>query len=108
MKELFKQWCEETKRNGSVLVSGSIYEFFEWMVANNYTVIKGKVEQVEFYYEEGDGSRVAFIPKSKEALFYQSVLPEEGSEDDYFLRLDKIYNDYSNDKIKHLFAIMKD
>lgn len=31
LRQKYKQWCEETKRNGSVLVGGSIYEFFDWL-----------------------------------------------------------------------------
>ena len=31
IKELYKQWCIETKRNGAVLVGGSINEFFEYI-----------------------------------------------------------------------------
>lgn len=35
MKELYKQWCKETKRNGAILVHGSINEFFDWLELNN-------------------------------------------------------------------------
>lgn len=28
---LYQQWCKETKRNGAVLVGGSINEFFNWL-----------------------------------------------------------------------------
>lgn len=31
LKEKYKQWCKETKRNGGVLVGGSMYEFFKWL-----------------------------------------------------------------------------
>lgn len=38
MNELFKQWCKETKRGGSVLVGGSIREFFMWLENNGKNV----------------------------------------------------------------------
>lgn len=28
---LYKKWCKETKRNGAILVGGSIREFFNWL-----------------------------------------------------------------------------
>lgn len=31
IERLYKKWCKETKRNGAVLVGGSIREFFEWL-----------------------------------------------------------------------------
>lgn len=31
IEKLYKQWCKETKRNGAILVSGSIREFFDWL-----------------------------------------------------------------------------
>lgn len=31
IREKYKQWCKETKRNGSVLVGGSMQEFFNWL-----------------------------------------------------------------------------
>ena len=40
IKDLYKQWCKETKRNGGVLVGGSINEFFDWLEDNNYYVSK--------------------------------------------------------------------
>jgi hypothetical protein len=40
MEKLYKEWCKETKRNGSVLVSGSIYEFFSWLEQKGYKLIK--------------------------------------------------------------------
>ena len=30
LNTLYNQWCKETKRGGSVLVAGSIREFFEY------------------------------------------------------------------------------
>lgn len=39
MKELYKQWCKETKRNGAILVHSSINEFFEWLELNKFIVI---------------------------------------------------------------------
>lgn len=50
MKELrdkYKQWCEETKRNGSVLVGGSVYEFFDWMDESSTSVDELK-EYIKF------------------------------------------------------------
>lgn len=32
IKEKYQQWCKETKRNGSVLVGGSMNEFFDWLI----------------------------------------------------------------------------
>lgn len=40
MQELYKQWCKETKRTGSVLVYGSINEFFKWLEDNGYKITK--------------------------------------------------------------------
>ncbi len=31
LPQLYQQWCKETKRNGAVLVGGSINEFFNWL-----------------------------------------------------------------------------
>lgn len=31
IETLYKQWCKETKRNGAILVGGSIRDFFEWL-----------------------------------------------------------------------------
>lgn len=31
LRNAYAKWCKETKRNGSVLVGGSIYEFFDWL-----------------------------------------------------------------------------
>ena len=31
IEKLYKKWCKETKRNGAILVGGSIREFFEWL-----------------------------------------------------------------------------
>ena len=45
MKELFKEWCKETKRNGSVLVVGSVYEFFEWVESKKYQIVDMKTEE---------------------------------------------------------------
>ncbi len=45
MKELFKEWCKETKRNGSVLVGGSVYEFFEWVESKKYQIVDMKTEE---------------------------------------------------------------
>jgi hypothetical protein len=28
---LYKKWCKQTKRNGAILVGGSIREFFDWL-----------------------------------------------------------------------------
>lgn len=40
LPELYKVWCKETKRNGSVLVSGSIQEFFDWFKDQMHLKIK--------------------------------------------------------------------
>lgn len=31
LRNLYKQWCKETKRNGTILIGGSIQEFFDWL-----------------------------------------------------------------------------
>ena len=31
LNTLYDQWCKETKRNGAVLIGGSMREFFEWL-----------------------------------------------------------------------------
>ena len=40
LKELYNQWCKETKRSGGILVGGSIQEFFIWLDNNNYIITK--------------------------------------------------------------------
>lgn len=40
MLELYEQWCKETKRNGAILIGGSIRDFFIWLESNNYTIVK--------------------------------------------------------------------
>jgi len=40
LKLAYKQWCKETKRNGGVLVGGSINEFFDWLYKQGYNLIK--------------------------------------------------------------------
>jgi len=44
MKEFYKIWCKETKRSGSVLCPGSIYEFFEWLEKNYVVNIDPRIE----------------------------------------------------------------
>lgn len=36
MNELYKQWCKETKRNGAILIGGSIRDFFTWLEEKGY------------------------------------------------------------------------
>ncbi len=36
----YKQWCKDTKRNGGVLVGGSINEFFTYL-SSNYNIKLG-------------------------------------------------------------------
>lgn len=31
VRNAYADWCNKTKRNGSVLVGGSMYEFFDWL-----------------------------------------------------------------------------
>lgn len=31
LRKLYKIWCKETKRNGAILIGGSIQEFFDWL-----------------------------------------------------------------------------
>lgn len=31
LSELYKQWCKDTKRNGGILVGGSVKEFIEYV-----------------------------------------------------------------------------
>ncbi len=38
INQLYRKWCEETKRNGAILVGGSIREFFEWLNKHGYTL----------------------------------------------------------------------
>ena len=42
IEKLYQKWCEETKRNGAILIGGSIREFFKWLENNNYKVIKNE------------------------------------------------------------------
>lgn len=37
---LYYAWCKETKRNGAILIGGSIREFFVWLENNNYRILK--------------------------------------------------------------------
>lgn len=32
LEKVYEKWCKETKRNGSVLVGGSIKEFFDYFI----------------------------------------------------------------------------
>lgn len=79
IEQLYNQWCKETKRNGAILIGGSIREFFIWLeekgyiitknIENNHKFIKhtphGKLMQVEQpepccirckYFKENDSS----------------------------------------------------
>ena len=29
--KLYEEWCKKTKRNGAILIGGSIREFFKWV-----------------------------------------------------------------------------
>ena len=40
--KLYKLWCKETKRNGAILVGGSIRQFFDWLEADGYKLIKNE------------------------------------------------------------------
>lgn len=40
IQDLYTEWCKETKRTGSVLVGGSIKEFFEWLDDNEYYITR--------------------------------------------------------------------
>jgi hypothetical protein len=106
MKELLKLWCEETKRNGSVLVSGSIYEFFDWLSESGYTVIKGKVEQVQFHYEEGEFSRVAFLPVSKKDELFKEKMLTESMKEGFESKYESIFEENGPEKVKYLYAEM--
>lgn len=44
INKLYQKWCKETKRNGAVLVGGSIREFFEWLNINGYSIIQYKTQ----------------------------------------------------------------
>lgn len=56
IKEAYKQWCKETKRNGSVLVGGSIQEFFEWLdESGQQDHIADVREMVQGYNEQHKG-----------------------------------------------------
>ncbi len=37
---LYKEWCKETKRNGAILVGGSIRDFFDWLTTKGYKLTK--------------------------------------------------------------------
>jgi hypothetical protein len=43
MEELYKKWCKETKRNGAVLVGGSIKEFFDWLEKEESNIKVSKI-----------------------------------------------------------------
>ena len=49
--ELYWEWCKKTKRNGGVLVGGSIREFLEYVEDNCITF---KREEYERNYAEED------------------------------------------------------
>lgn len=42
INKAYLEWCTETKRNGGVLVGGSIKEFFIWLENNYEVAIKKK------------------------------------------------------------------
>ena len=50
-REMYNQWCKKTKRNGGVLVGGSIYEFLDWLESESISPTKSEVEETkEEYY----------------------------------------------------------
>lgn len=34
LQELYNQWCKDTKRNGAILIGGSIREFLQYLNQN--------------------------------------------------------------------------
>lgn len=40
--KLYIEWCKETKRNGAILVGGSIRQFFDWLTDKGYKLSKDK------------------------------------------------------------------
>lgn len=45
LQELYKQWCKETKRNGAILVGGSIREFLDYVEERCITFKKTQDER---------------------------------------------------------------
>jgi len=66
IREKYKQWCEETKRNGSVLVGGSMYEFFDWIEKQQPKIITEEWISVEDSTKPEKGERIeVFSPQYK-------------------------------------------
>lgn len=38
IEKLYNEWCKETKRNGAILIGGSMREFFIWLKDKGYTL----------------------------------------------------------------------
>lgn len=84
IKELYKQWCIETKRNGAVLVGGSINEFFDYFEEqknNNteYKLLQGKQNAPEPYVIEFDlrDEVIEFIDSVEQGLYTNLKLIQE-------------------------------
>jgi hypothetical protein len=39
LQKVYKQWCKDTKRNGAILIGGSIREFIK-VIEDNYEIKK--------------------------------------------------------------------
>lgn len=106
MKELFKMWCAVTNRHGITMLSNSdMAEFFEWL-SDGYTVVKGKLEQVDFHYEEGEFSRVAFLPRSKKDELFKEKMLTESMKEGFESKYESIFQENGPEKVKYLYAEM--
>lgn len=78
MKELYKEWCKETNRNGGVLVHGSIYEFFDWLEQKNYEVIVNRYPLISADFSAFDDKAIAYSEQAvTESLFGKFSEQEE-------------------------------
>jgi len=61
MKELYEKWCKETKRNGSVLVGGSIKEFFDWLKQPEYQEITKKAVESKYRLDTKPSDTAVYV-----------------------------------------------
>jgi hypothetical protein len=59
LKQKYSEWCKETRRNGAVLVGGSIDDFFEWLDESCPPPVSAEVVSQLFLY---DNISPDFIP----------------------------------------------
>ena len=51
LKQKYSEWCKETRRNGAVLVGGSIDDFFEWLDESCPPPVSAEVVSADVFYK---------------------------------------------------------